>query len=153
MPLSLARMIRWTDFLIANPQLQGFNKLYNSDTGRMCCLGALCKVEGLNLDKDGVLFKNVLYAGRYEDRRSNETLYGDLETELGSDMGVFYLREMPDLGYENIEYKSAANANDNEVPWPVIAEHFREHYKCLEGITVNEYLKAKAMGTQQEQQK
>lgn len=153
MPLSLARMIRWTDFLIANPQLQGTGQLHNSKNGKMCCLGALCKVEGLNLDKGGFLFKDTLNWREYKDLRVNGTLHGDLETDLGSGMGTFSLMGMPDLGYKNKEYVCAAYANDIGVHWPIIAEHFREHYKCLGGITVNEYLKAKAMGTQQEQQK
>lgn len=153
MPLSLERILRWTDFLIANPQLQGTNFLYNFDNDHMCCLGALCKVEGLQLTRDGFLFKKSLHDGKYKVLKADQVLRGDLRTDLGSAIGDFTHMRMPDLVYENIEYMSVTYANDDNVPWAIIAEHFREHYKCAEGVTVNQYLKAKAMGTQQEQQK
>lgn len=118
------RLTRWTDALRARPEKQFTGGgLANKDYSKLCCLGELCEVEGLERAERG--YKS---AGR-----PAGDLLGcnwQLTRDLGSNDGTFKELKMPVLVYKDYSYASAANANDNGVPWPVIAEHFDRFYPC-----------------------
>jgi hypothetical protein len=113
------RLTRWTKFLRENPKLQGAGSLISLN-GKMCCLGALCFVEGLPIATprgQGFILDGEL---------GDTELFGKLEQDFGSATGNFF-----DLGMRDLQgYRSAASANDFGISWLKIADHFDKFYPC-----------------------
>lgn len=131
MPLTKAELNEWCDFLEANPQLQGTGTLMSHD-GKMCCLAALAVLQNvprtLNTTESCYQFEFLGESCAI----STGSLKGYLAERLGSPLGRFGPMGMPSIYYKGYNYHSAAAANDNHVPWPVIAGHFRKHYKTAD---------------------
>jgi hypothetical protein len=117
------RLTRWTKALRDNPHQQITSVLTNGVGTGFCCLGKLCEVEGLTLYRTAYVF---------DDRGLESTchLRGALAVDLGSPTGFFEDLKMPDLVHEGVAHRHASDANDEGVPWPVIADHFDKHYPC-----------------------
>jgi len=118
---SRERLKRWTDALRANPELQISGRLFagppEAPTG-FCCLGMLCKIEGLEFLPEGSV--------RFGEMSDGAILRMPLREEFGDIVGTFNRLLMPNLG----KHPSAAHANDAGVSWPVIADHFDRYYPC-----------------------
>lgn len=124
------RLTRWTSALRANPQKQYKNGgLANSDYTKTCCLGELCEVEGLkhasNIDLGRFAEHGLASYGILHKR-------WQLTKDFGSNCGTFREMGMPNLHYKGNTFYSAISANDDGVPWPVIADHFDTHYPCAD---------------------
>jgi len=123
------RLKRWTDALRANPELQTMTRLFNGPSDNpsgLCCLGMLCKVEGLEFLETGEV--------RFGETDNAAILKAPLATELGDCVGAFSVLEMPRLrGHD-----SAASANDSGVNWLEIADHFDRYYPCSDEARVVE---------------
>lgn len=126
------RLTRWTNALRANPEQQISHAMTDGE-GRFCCLGKLCDVEGLEpiLIGGGSDYLGSDYLERFGYEEDNATqLPLIISKEFGHPFGHFNWLGMPDLFYNGKTWPSASWANDNGVPWPVIADHFDKYYPC-----------------------
>ena len=127
-----ARLTRWTKALRDNPEQQ-ITHVMTDGEGGFCCLGKLCEVEGLEpiltteLDKEHRIMTAKSF-GYEENNVSHLPL--TIAREFGHSYGNFKPLSMPDLIHKGVVWVSAAQANDNNVPWPVIADHFDKYYPC-----------------------
>lgn len=126
------RLTRWTSALRANPEQQ-ISTVMTDGEGRFCCLGKLCDVEGLEPILTKELDWGPLSAESFGYEEGNVLhLPMIIAREFGNNYGRFKLLGMPDLFYEGETWCSAAQANDDNVPWSVIADHFDKYYPCSE---------------------
>ena len=131
MPLTREQLTAWTNALRDNPEQQITNQLSTDGETGFCCLGKLCQVLGVSGAHVTVDLTNEIkafYAYEGEIRLLPKTI-GDI---FGCSNGEFKKLQMPFITpIKDICYHSAAEANDEGVPWLVIADHFDKHYKCL----------------------
>lgn len=116
------RLTRWTAALRANPEQQQQHRLANSEYTKFCCLGKLCEIEGLARARGGYYTDTGYIKLSY--------LPPTLAEAFGDKAGNFTFLAMPGLQHNFQMYSSAAAANDDGVPWPVIADHFDKYYPC-----------------------
>jgi hypothetical protein len=131
-----ARLTRWTSALRANPEQQFSGGLISTSGDKMCCLGKLCEVEGLEKvrgseDDQLSYFNGFAFPEKDSDgfditTTGNGILEAPLATEFGSSEGNFRSFNMPNLR----GWSSAVSANDNGVGWIEIADHFDSFYPC-----------------------
>lgn len=138
MPLSKEELFRWTGNLKANPQDRCIGSLQSpSDSSKNCCLGRLAVLQRIPFEATEKLTASSLTIFKFPIGDSyverGDFLAGDLAAKFGSMTGNFKDLEMPMLRYPMTSgefgiHASASLANDEGVPWPIIAEHFEKYY-------------------------
>jgi hypothetical protein len=127
--LSRKELTEWTTALRANPEQQIFGALTNNGIDGFCCLGKLCQIQGLTAEKLNS-YQSVGYG--YSGEKSY--LPREVITKFGSRTGNFEELKMPDLINNDYTWKSASMANDNDVTWLEIADHFDKYYPCSDEV-------------------
>ena len=132
--LTRTELNAWTKALRDNPDLQATEGKLQTVEGKFCCLGMLCEVQGVPRQLDQVHGMQDTAVVRYDfgEDTSIATLKGELAVRLGSNLGNFQDMGMPQLKWQQVEYSGLACANDNGVPWAVIADHLDKHYPAVE---------------------
>ncbi len=127
--LTRSQLNRWTAALRENPHLQG--KRYLQNNGKFCCLGMLCKLEGVPFTLErGIAVYN------FGDYRSPRVLQGNMRASFNdSTDGNFKALGMPEMldkrydGSKDWHYHdSLAQANDCGASWAEIADHLDKYY-------------------------
>lgn len=125
------RLTRWTNALRANPEQQYTGTLANPEMTKFCCLGKLCQLEEIPYRIEPIeKCPTFIFESEADDMEDVGVLQGRLAEALGSRTGDFESLSMPILEYGGRSFEQATSANDDSVPWPVIADHFDKYYPC-----------------------
>lgn len=125
------RLTRWTKYLRDNPDQQYKGRLCDPGYTKFCCLGALCEVEGIpHVTRPNIGSVSASSGFLLNGLVQTAALSGDLEAEFGDSYGDFSYLSMPELLWGGVTYIKATMANDDSVPWSVIADHFDKYYPC-----------------------
>lgn len=129
--LTKKQLKNWTDALRANPEQQitdGY--LVNYEETGYCCLGKLCDTLGM---KPSAVGKNKLFEGSLSCLPNSVAENSGLDI-LGA-IGYGALANKPAIKdpYTGMTMTSLAAANDNGVPWSVIADYLDQYYPAIDG--------------------
>jgi hypothetical protein len=133
--------IKWAKALESGRYKQGKGRLKTQD-GRYCCLGVLCRVQGLTFRKDPADGRPAIYTGRgAPDSRPYETgvlpgrviksaglCVGNTHGEFKDEEGNCMLAWESDDGQTAIDL---VGMNDRGADFPTIAAVIRKNYKYL----------------------
>jgi hypothetical protein len=132
--------IKWAKALESGRYKQGFGALKDKD-GAYCCLGVLCRVQGLTFRKDPADGEPAIFIGR-NDFGNCEYEGNVLPDRVIKSAGLRNMNTAGDFKDENYApvavwkndlrvYSDLISMNDDKLDFPTIASAIRKNYKYL----------------------